>query len=65
MKLVKEVEAASALSQLSETTSSVLIQGSEAGSVASSDWGEDLMLELSVTEDSDVLSFEAGEFHCF
>lgn len=46
MELVEEVETASALSQLSEISSGVLIQGSEARSAASSARDEDLMLAL-------------------
>lgn len=61
MELVENVETASALSQHSETSSNVLTQGSEAYNAASSNLGEDPMLEMSGSEEVDVLSIEAGE----
>lgn len=61
MELVEEVEMALALSQISDSSFSVLIQESETHSAASSAQGEDPMLQLFGSEKLDVLSIEAGE----
>ncbi|XDV52010.1 hypothetical protein PO909_020792 [Leuciscus waleckii] len=61
MELADDVEMASALSQHSAASYIGPAHGSEARSAASSACNEDLMLELSGSEELDILSIEAGE----
>lgn len=61
MELVENVEMTLAHSQLSETSSDAPTQGSEVRFAASSALGEDPMLEMSGSEELDILSVKAGE----
>lgn len=61
MELVEESEMASALSQLSTASSSFQIRHMEACSVASYALSENLMLDLSSSEEVGILSIEADD----
>ncbi|ROK35587.1 hypothetical protein DPX16_17330 [Anabarilius grahami] len=60
LELVEELEAASALSRPSSTSSSALARDSEAHSAASSTPSESLMLARSSSEEVDILSIKVG-----